>query len=145
MEEIDTAMERRVWDRVAGLPEQREDLRHLMQGAMMLADSYERLAARSSGRKKQLLRKLWQGEKENLACLRGLQRLRSGSCPKLRPLPPLGGENLLETCWHRTCRAAGDYAARMAEPESGVVFGEMSRREQQHLVLLSHLLGERPG
>ena len=147
MEQFDPEVAARVWQRVQGQrePEARgEDLRPLMQTVQELAAAYRRLAGQTSGRSRELLRRLHEGQMANLACLKGLQTLRGGPIPKGNILPPgkEGAGKTLERCYHRSRRLAGEYTARSTEMEFGGVFYEMAERERRLCALAAEAIGE---
>lgn len=147
MEQFDPEVAARVWQRVQGRQEAEpagEDLRLLMQTEMELAAVYRRLAGQASGRSRELLRRLYEGEMANLACLKGIQTLRGGQMPKGNTLPggKEGAGKALEKCYHRTRRLAGEYTARSAEAEFGAVFYTMAERERELCALAAEVIGE---
>ena len=148
MEHIDPEMARRVWQRVQGQSEPvatGEDLRPLMCTVQELAAVYRKLWANSSGRSKELLKRLQQAEAANYACLKGIQSLRGGRPPKGN-LPPMANEpaeKALEKCYHRTRRLMAEFTARSAESEFGAVFYAMGERERELCAILMELVGSR--
>lgn len=145
MEHIDPEAEARVWQRVLGQPQQAgEDFRPLMLAAAEAAAVYQQLSRDTAGKSRETLRELYQGELSNVACLRGIQALNSGSAGK--PVRMQASreprDRALEKCYHRARRALAEYAARSADPEFGPVFARMAEREKVHLALLAELLGE---
>lgn len=140
--------ENAVWQRVfAGQssPPPRE-LEQLVWECADLAARYGLLMERSSGKQRELLRQLREGEQANLAALLGILRLARRA---MAPPTPLAGKRepparVLEGCWHRTRRCLVEYAARAAEPEFGPVFRSLADREAEHCALLVRLLGGIP-
>lgn len=148
MDKNDQNVERQVWQRVLAQPPAqtgREDLRMLMLAVMETAAGYRLLTGMLTGKARERVRGLWEGEQANLACLRGMQRLSGGGEDKSKtiPLPSEPARKLLEKSFYRTRRAMAEYAARLADPEFGVVFQAMADREQAHCVVLVELLGSR--
>lgn len=137
-------METRVWQRVLAQPEQpqREDLKLLIIYAQELTAAYGRLMKETYGRNRELLRKLYEGEQTNVACLKGLSLLQ-GRQVKLNPIqaPREPAQKLLEKCYHRTRRAMAEYMARSAAAEFGEVFRAMADREGHNCGLLAEVLG----
>lgn len=147
MEQFDGAMEERVWQRVLGQPGPEpsgEDLRPLMQQLQEQLGAYKKLWSQASGRSRELLRRLQEGERENLACLKGIQTLRGGPMPKGNPLS--GGrepaEKTLERCYHRSRRLMAEYTARSAGAEFGGVYHVMAERQRVLCALTAEVLGE---
>lgn len=147
MEQRDPSVERQVWQRVFARPQTREEgdaLRMLALGVMEAAEDYRRLANSLTGKPGELARRLWEGERENLACLRGMALLSDGkdTFPRQIRTPAAPPEKLLRKSFYRTRRAMTEYAARMLDGEFGEVFRKMSQREGEHCALILQLLGE---
>ena len=147
MERLDGAMEERVWQRVLGQPGPEpagDDLRPLMQQVQEQMGGYKKLWSQASGRSRELLHRLQEGERENFACLKGIQILRHGPVTKSKPLPgvrePAG--KILEWCYHRSRRLMGEYTARSAGSEFGAVFYVMAERQRMLCALAAEALGE---
>jgi hypothetical protein len=135
-----------VWQRVRAAGEEvpKNDLRQLQREAMELAVIYRGLMPQFTGRQQEQARQLYLGEKANGAALAGIGILSHQSEEQLKLWQP-GKEpvkKLLERCYHRARRCMTEYMARSAEPEFGVVFDRMARREGDHCLLLAQLLGE---
>ncbi len=115
----------------------------LMLAAMETAAGYRLLTGMLTGKAREQVRGLWEGEQANLACLQGMRRLSGGSGDKRKniSLPSEPAGKLLEKSFYRTRRAMAEYAARLADPEFGVVFQAMADREQAHCAVLIELLG----
>lgn len=147
MENLDRNTEQQVWKRVFAQPQiqsEREDLRLLVLYAMELSAGYRRLAGILTGRDKERLRHLWEGEEANIACLRGIHRLSGGTEEMVKPLsaPNEPARKALEKSYHRTRRALTEYTARLADSEFGMVFQKMADRERDHCAILAELLGK---
>ena len=147
MERLDGTMEERIWQRVLGQPgpeQMGEDLRPLMQQVQEQMGAYKKMWSQASGRSRELLRRLQEGERENFACLRGIQLLRNAPAPKGDLLPGGGGpaRKILERCYHRSRRLMGEYTARSASSEFGAVFYGMAERQRMLCALVAETLGE---
>lgn len=146
MGKFDPSMERKVWQRVqsTGGQPQREDLRGLILTAQEAAADYRFLMGQLKGPAAEQAKKLWEGAQETVACLRGLQQLRS--VPPRKMAPPTPGQQsvrrVLETGYHRCRRMAGEYTARSADGECGLVFMRLAQREQENCVRIAALLGQ---
>lgn len=146
MDQIDQDIEQKVWQRVLAQPQARsgrEDLRSLMLAALETAEIYRLLAGMLTGKARERVNGLWEGEQANAACLRGMQRLSGGTAEKgaaLR-LPKESARRLLEKSYHRTRRAMTEYTSYLADPEFGVVFQQMADRERAHCAVIAQLLG----
>lgn len=148
METWDRGMEERVWQRVLGERREEprgEDLRPWLQTAQELAAVYRRLHRDASGRSRELLRRLLEGETANAACLKGMLALGGGQPGKGTVFAPAGEPwgKALEKCYHRTRRAMTEYTARSAGGEFGEVFRHMADREREHCAMVMELLGDR--
>lgn len=134
-----------VWQRVFAQPLQpgREDLGPMLQEAMELAGAYRYLTGSLTGRSREQAQRLYEGEMEVIACLKGIGIL-SGRPEEVLKLwqPTKGpGKKLLEKCYHRSRRCMTEYMARSAEGEFGVVFRALADREGEHCAIIAGLLG----
>ena len=141
----DRNVERQVWQRVHPMleAEPRNDLRQMQREAMELAAAYRTLMAQLTGRKQELARRLYLGEKANAQTLGGIGQLSRQSWEALKLWQP-GKESagkMLEQCYHRTRRCMTEYLARSAEGEYGVVFRGLADREGEHCAVIAELLG----
>lgn len=145
MDKQEGNMEQQVWQRVCACREEvpRNDLRQLQREAMELAAVYRTLAAGMTGRQRDMVVKLYQGEKANGAALAGIGMLSRMAGEHLKLWQPGREEagKLLERCYHRTRRNMTEYLARSAEGEFGVVFEKLAKREGEHCALIAELLG----
>lgn len=137
-------MEQRVWQRVRGTverdtgPEQKQ----LLLEAMEMASVYGHLLKQASEQSRELLRQLQEGERANIACLKGIARLRRQELQG-KPLPPVRepANKLLEKCYHRSRRAAMAFLAQSAGGEFGEVYRVMADRERSHCAWIAQLMG----
>ena len=134
-----------VWQRVfARSPEPgREDLEPMLQEAMELAGTYRYLTGTFTGKAREQARRLYEGQLEIIACLKGIGIL-SGRPEEVLKLwqPTKGsGKQLLERCYHRSRRCMAEYMARSAQGEFGVVFRALADREGEHCAIIAGLLG----
>ena len=144
MEGFDPKVERQVWQRVLGNAEQpRGDLRALLLAAMEAAAVYRKLAGGASGRNREKLRRLYDGQMETAACLRGIGRLSGAGDARAvnisTPAEPIG--KALEKRYHCTRRALTEYTARTVDGEFGAVFQRLADIQREQCVLLAELLG----
>ncbi len=131
-----------VWERVLQAPSQPSgDLRPLMRSAMELAGIYKTLLGQFPRQEK--LRTLYDGEKANLAALKGLALIQNQSAEVLNLWSPAKKppQKLLAYAYHQTRRCMADYLSRSAEPEYGHVFRELADREGRHCLWLAEALG----
>ena len=145
MENFDPSVEQQVWQRVLAQPEQpqRDDLRGLQLSAAELAAAYRHLANTLTGRDREQAKRLYEGERANIACLRGMRVLSgaAGVKPKTMNASKEPAGKLLEKCYHRTRRAMAEYTARSVDGEFGEAFRKMARREGEHCAMIAELLG----
>lgn len=147
MEQFDTDLEQRVWQRVRGSggeqPE-RMDLRALMLAAMENAAAFRQLTGMLAGKPRERAKRLHEGEQRNIACLKGIHLLSTGAPmkPKAMQIPGEPAGKLLEKCYHRTKRAMTEYTARTVDGEFGAVFQTMADRQREHCAMIAELLGE---
>lgn len=144
MEKFDPSMETKVWRRVtAPAPPQRgEDLGPLIFAAQEAVRDYRFLREKLKGQ--DMPRLLLEAALDTLACLKGLQQLRSAAPAKTAPLPPPvpSLRRVLEQSYHRCRRMAAEYTARSADAQWGIVFAKLAQREQENCVRLAGLLGQ---
>jgi hypothetical protein len=145
LDKQDQNLEQQVWQRVRSCREEgpKNDLRQMQREALELAAIYRGLLPRMTGWKREQTAKLHQGERANAAALAGIGILSRQDGEQLKLWQP-GNEDpkkLLQRCYHRTRRAMTEYTARSAEPEYGLVFEKLAKREGEHCVLLAEILG----
>ncbi|MBQ8833468.1 MAG: hypothetical protein IJ001_12755 [Oscillospiraceae bacterium] len=135
--------ETKVWQRVFAGPggQGPMELRPLIRWAAESAAVYRGLM--TGGKHRELLRKLYEEELANLACLRGMAILSGGAqeTPGKLSIGREPAEKALEKCYHRTRRAMVEYTARSAEPEYGAVFRTLADRAQEQCALIAQLIG----
>lgn len=145
MENREPNMEQQVWQRVLARTEEpaRDDLRGLLLAAMELAGVYRYLAGMMTGKARERLKGLYEGEMANAACLKGIGILSGRGEEALKIWNPPGEpvKKALEKCYHRSRRAMTEYMARSAEAEFGTVFRKMADREGEHCAVIAELLG----
>ena len=130
MEELN---ESRVWQRVRGT-DQTEDLRGLLVRQARLRAVYRQLSRRGGK-----WRLLLEQKESQIACLRGLLRIRTGqgaACPRV-------GETSqdLAACFDEERGLLAELTRLSREEELGPVFAVLLREQQKHCRLLLELLG----
>ncbi len=135
--------EAQIWQRVFGGPggPPPQDLGELLRECTALTARYGWLMEGSAGKRRELLRRLREGERDNAACLLGISRL--AGTPMALPTPPRHRETALrqlEQCWHQTQKIRVECMARSAEPEYGPVFRILADREAQHCAWIAQLM-----
>lgn len=143
------SMEQRVWQRVFSQPEQEIgglSLGELALQAQEAAAVYRRMLQEASGKRRELLKRLLEAECANLACLKGLHLLSGSDTRKLLcAAAGRAGEGRPEACYRSAHCLLLEYTARSAQPQFGVVFQEMARRQAQSCGILAELLGSGRG
>lgn len=149
MDKQDWSAQQQVWQRVCSCREEdaQQDLRQLQQEAMELAAVYRNLSSRLTGKQQEQAKRLYMGERANVAALTGIRMLsrQQGEALKLWDPGKEDSKKALEKCYHRTRRCLTEYMARSAEGEFGVVFQKLAEREAAHCALLAELLGSLKG
>ena len=130
MEELN---ESRIWQRVRGT-DQTEDLRGLLVRQARLRAVYRQLSRRGGK-----WRLLLEQKESQIACLRGLLRIRTGqgaACPRV-------GETSqdLAACFDEERGLLSELTRLSREEELGPVFAVLLREQQKHCRLLLELLG----
>ena len=145
MDKQNWTAEQQVWQRVCACREElpQNDLRQLQREAAELAAIYRNLTSQLAGKQQEQAKRLYLGEKANVAVLNGISMLTRQQGETLKLWNP-GREDprkTLEKCYHRTRRCMTEYMARSAEGEFGVVFDRMAKRSGEHCALIAELLG----
>ena len=134
-----------MWQRVKACREDapQNDLRQLQREAMELAAIYRSLLSQLTGRKRELIAKLYAGEKANGAALAGIGILSRQPGEQVKLWQPGKEEprKQLERCYHRARRCMTEYMARSADGEFGLVFEKLAKREGEHCGILTELIG----
>ena len=130
MEELN---ESRVWQRVRGT-DQTEDLRRILVRQARLRAVYRQMSRRGGK-----WRLLLEQKESQIACLRGLLRIRTGqgaACPRV-------GETSqdLTACFDEERGLLAELTRLSREEELGPVFAVLLREQQKHCRLLLELLG----
>ena len=130
MEELN---ESRIWQRVRGT-DLTEDLRRLLVRQARLRAVYRQMSRRGGK-----WRLLLEQKESQIACLRGLLRIRTGqgaACPRV-------GETSqdLAACFAEERGLLAELARLSREEELGPVFAILLREQQKHCRLLLELLG----
>ena len=149
MENMDKAMESRVWQRVQSRkpeempPMQRDNLKSCILAAQETAVACRNLSLQLIGKQWEPLRRLEIDSMKIAHCLRGLSALR-GETVKLTPLtrPKDLPWRALEKCFHRTRKLWEEMERRGADPECGPVYRVLARQAQEQCVVLAELLGK---
>lgn len=136
--------EQQVWQRVRGTkgPDTGPEQKQMLLDAMEMAAVYGYLLKNASDQSRELLLRLQEGERANIACLKGIARLRRQELPgKILPPDREPPQKMLERCYHRSRRAMLGFLAQSAVDEFGEVYRAMADREERHCAWLAQLMG----
>ncbi len=137
-----TYRERQVWQRVSRQEApSREALRPWLLSALEAAADYRRLAQNSSGRRREMLSRLAEGEEAAAACLRGMLAV-SGIHAATPAFPPSKRPKVLLYRLRQCREAYRFYSGSAADPEYGAVFQRLALRQGEQMALLLTILGE---
>ena len=148
MENVDKAMESRVWQRVqsrqepAAEPTRRDNLKPWILAAQENTAAYRSLSLQLIGKQWEGLRRMETESSRMTQSLRGICALR-GESVKLTPLPSPreAPRRCLEKCLRRTLRMYQELEGRCADPEYGPVFRSLLRQIEDHCTGLAEMLG----
>ena len=143
MEKFDETLEKRVWQRVHGMPDL-SALPSLAAAEQNQAATYLALSRILQGNHKNLLRQLYQRERSHNHCIGGICRLTDGrSRTKEAPLPIIDRpETALRKCYAQTLKAMQAYRQLENDAEYGHVFQVLSHEEAENCRLLLQILGQ---
>ena len=131
MDLLDRETQQRVWQRVLGQQDRKEDLVQLI-----------RLCRIQTEELRTLDRVLWQEEKQILQFLTGLYRLGAGGSPSQEPLPAGAAAQRLARCRGR-CEEMLALCIRLENhPRYGAVFTDLARQRRAMCAQLT-ALGEK--
>lgn len=146
METIDPAKAARVWQKVqANIPQpnREQGLPELLTQQWNDAATYLQLSRHFQGRQNALLRRLFEEEQAQTACLKGIYTLLTGNRPKIAatPVPQEPPELILRKCYGREMRCLAQYEQRSSDPEYGPVFARLAIQKRDHCRMVLELLG----
>lgn len=158
MENFDSELARRVWQRVsAGAeptamekvpePDHHDKLLFLIAEERADAAAYLALARRMQGNHATVLRRLGAEEMSHAACLAGLYRLQTGNLPAAQQMPqspPAPAEAVLRRCYIREMRRISEYEALARDLQDGMVFARLAGQKRGHCQTLLEILGTLP-
>ena len=148
MENLDKAMENRVWQRVQSRPEplpeipRRDNLKAWILAAQENTAAYRNLSLQLIGKQWEGLRRLETESSRIAHSLRGICALR-GESVKLTPLPAPreAPRRCLEKSLHRSLRMHQELESRGTDPEFGPLFRALARKTEDHCAALAEMLG----
>ena len=148
MENVDKAMESRVWQRVQSRqeikeePPRRDNLKPWILASQENTAAYRSLSLQLIGKQWEGLRRLETESSRMTQTLRGICALR-GEAVKLTPLPTPreAPRRCLEKCLRRSLRMHQELESRCADPEYGPAFRSLLRKTEDHCAALAEMLG----
>lgn len=147
MEKIDPAKAQRVWQRVQSTAPgtaREQGLSELIAQEWTNAATYLLLARRIQGRSATLLRTVHQQEMANVACLKGIYTLITGSRPAVKAVPPApkDPETALRRCYGQEMQCLAQYESRNDDPEYGKIYARLAEQKREHCRLVLEILGD---
>ena len=146
MENYDTEMAARVWQRVQGKTTPNEEINSLpgmIAGEWQDAATYLRLSRQFTGKEAAILRKMFEEEQSHAACLKGIYTLLTGE-RLVTQTPPPRQELLsatLRRCYGREMQSLAQYEKWSDHREYGPVFLRLAQQERSHCAALLEILG----
>lgn len=145
MEQFDTEMEDRVWQRVHGEkpPQLEQSLQALAAAELSEAAAHLMLSRQLQGKEKAILRKIYEEDQSHADCLKGIHYFTFDTPLSIRPIPPAPESPLiaLRKAYGRKLRALRQYENRFDDPEYGAVYQTLACQEQAHCRLILELVG----
>lgn len=146
MEQFDTAMEDRVWQRVhAEQPSKPEQsLQSLAAAELAEAAAHLMLSRQLQGKEKAILRKIYEEDQSHAACLKGIHYFTFDTPLAVRPIPPAPESPViaLRKAYGRKLRALRQYESHFNDPEYGAVYQSLAQQEREHCRLILELIGD---
>ena len=147
---FDKEMAKRVWERVQSaqpeVPVQPTNHTDMLQGLIVeewqAAESYS-LLARQLADKKAALHTLYEQKKGQIACLKGIYTMISGSAPVIHAKVPSAEspERMLRRCYGRQMRCLARYEAKAGDPEYGPIYAKLALQNRNHCHALLEIIG----
>lgn len=145
MKNVNQEQERRVWERVVRQSGESAPDRELEQLARIAAENaagYRDLAREATGKQKEDLLALMEGEKRNVETLQGAAAYRGETLNvSYPPSARDSGARILRRSIRRCRELYIGFVSREAETELGPVFQTLADRERKHMALTMELLG----
>lgn len=142
MENLDSGLEQRVWQRVRG-EAQSAPLQALAAAEQNLAAVYLMLSRSVQGPEKAMLRQMFERERSHGRCLNGMSMLSDDRALSVRTVPPANDrpDIALRKCYAQTLKSIREYENRVEDPEYGHVFRHLARQEREHCRMILEILG----
>ncbi len=151
-ERINKEMAKRVWDRVQATPKEQpvlpmqhtDTLQSLIVEEWQQAQCYDGLSRKLAGRHKTVMQELYREKKAQIACLKGICTMCSGTAANIRAVQPVMGETskMLRQCYSRQLRCLARYEAAANDGEYGPVYKGMADQNRRHCRILLEILGD---
>lgn len=140
---------RKIWQRVqqhSDAPvEERPNLCASVERELNTAAIYARLSRKIPGRNGKILAQLSRREQSHAASIKGICAVTYGKCPPIRIAPPEAAPVgiLLRRCYGQKLQAIAEYEKLCEQEGYGSIFRQLVREEQEQLVFLLQLLGNK--
>ena len=145
MEQFDTVMEDRVWQRIHGdkPPRPEQSLQALAAAELSEAAAHLMLSRQLQGREKAILRKIYEEDQSHAASLKGIHYFTFDTPLAVRPIPPAPDAPIiaLRKAYGRKLRTLKQYEGRFDDPEYGAVYQTLAQQEREHCRLILELVG----
>lgn len=145
MEQFDTEMEDRVWERVSGEkpPRLEQSLQALAAAELSEAAAHLMLSRQFQGKEKAILRKIYEEDQAHAACLKGIHYFTFDTPLAVRHIPPAPESPViaLRKAYARKLRTLRQYKSRFDDQEYGAVYQMIAQQEQEHCRLILELVG----
>lgn len=143
MDILDQNQAARVWQRVRGQSGAEDTLEDLINDAWHDTALFLQLSRRTEGKSAAALRRLYEQEQSQWACLRGIHAMTTGRKwiqPQPRPIPG-GLEENLRSCLSRRMRTMNVCQSRGSDAEYGCVYVQLAEKERQQCRVILELIG----
>jgi len=145
VEQFDTEMEAKVWQRVHGEkpPRLAQSLQSLAAAELSEAAAHLMLSRQLQGKEKAILRKICEEDQSHAACLKGIHFFTFDTPLAVRHTPPAPESPViaLRKAYARKLRALRQYESRTDDPEYGAVYKVLAQQEREHCRLILELVG----
>ena len=144
MNTIDPAKAARVWQRVQGTAQPKEQgLLTMIAQEWTDAATYLQLSRRFQGKDGAALRKMYEEELAHTACLKGIYTLITGTHPTVKATAAgaQDPETTLRRCYGREMQCIAEYESRSNDSEYGSIFARLAAQEREHCRTILELIG----
>ena len=145
MEQFDTEMEDRIWQRLRGEvpPRLEQSLQALAAAELSEAAAHLMLSRQLQGKEKAILRRIYEEDQSHATCLKGIHFFTFDTPLAVRHTPPVPESPViaLRKAYARKLRALHQYESRFDDPEYGAVYKVLAQQEREHCRLILELVG----